>query len=331
MSNYLLVVGNDTALTAVDTWLQSRLTGQGHSVTVIDDGAAVPGAIETTYHAVIFSSTANINQLSTKYDSTTRGVISFFAYPHTKFTTQASPSNGAITSTQYVTAGAGDPVITSGAGTTVTYTTSNALHTYVDNSGGTSFGSGVALMLAARVDLQVRVTGARYDTGATMTSATTAPSRRLRFGFDDVTLLNATGQGWVDNGIAWVTTILANVAPTANAGPDQNVIAGTTVTLDGTASSDSDGTVAGYQWTQVSGTAVTLSSATASKPTFTSPSSLSGATLVFGLTVTDNQSATSTQDTVTITVYASAQVKVRVSGAWVVKPFKARKSGAWYG
>lgn len=87
-----------------------------------------------------------------------------------------------------------------------------------------------------------------------------------------------------------------NVAPTANAGADQSVQTGTLVTLNGSSSSDSDGTVASYTWTQVSGTSVTLSGSGATR-TFT-PSS--AGTYVFGLTVTDDDGATSTQDTVSI-------------------------------
>lgn len=92
----------------------------------------------------------------------------------------------------------------------------------------------------------------------------------------------------------------ANQAPTANAGPDQVVTVSSTVTLDGTGSSDPDGTITDYQWTQISGPSVTLSSSTASQPTFTAPSS--PATLVFGLVVTDNLNEDSAQDTVTISV-----------------------------
>src|SRR5215467_6507558 len=45
-----------------------------------------------------------------------------------------------------------------------------------------------------------------------------------------------------------------NILPTANAGSNQTVISGAAVTLDGSASSDSDGTIASYAWTQTSGT-----------------------------------------------------------------------------
>lgn len=94
---------------------------------------------------------------------------------------------------------------------------------------------------------------------------------------------------------------LANAAPVADAGPDQTVDPYDLVTLDGTRSFDTDGTVASYAWSQTSGTTVTLSSSSASQPTFTAPATLTGASLVFSLTVTDNNGATST-DTVTITV-----------------------------
>ena len=327
MSNYLLVVGNDGVLVNQDTFIRDRLQGQGHTVTIIDDGAAAPADIDTTYHAVIMSSTANINQITTKYDTTTRGVLSFFAYPHSKFTNQPSPSNGTVTTTQYSNVANGDAIIPTGSGTNITYLSTAALHTYVDSS---TLGAGSTNFLFARNDLVTRITGARYVAGAIMSDGTTAaPSRRVRMGFTDLTFLNATGLIWFDNAVTWVTTALANNSPTANAGPDQDVAANTLVTLTGLASSDTDGTITGYAWSQISGTAVTLSNAAVAQPTFTSPASLTGATLVFGLIVTDNLGATSTQDTVTITVAKRAQLKVRISGSWVIKPLKTRVSGSW--
>ena len=62
-----------------------------------------------------------------------------------------------------------------------------------------------------------------------------------------------------------------NTAPVANAGPNQTVTLGTTVTLNGTASSDIDGNLLTYHWTLLSeptGSGATLSNSTTAKPTF---------------------------------------------------------------
>lgn len=96
----------------------------------------------------------------------------------------------------------------------------------------------------------------------------------------------------------------SNLAPTANAGPDQTVTVGSAVTLNGGGSSDADGTVASYAWTQISGATVTLSSATAAQPIFTAPDSAS--TLIFSLIVTDDDGTASTADTVTVGVSTAA-------------------------
>jgi len=118
-------------------------------------------------------------------------------------------------------------------------------------------------------------------------------------------------------------------APTANAGPDQTVNAGVLVTLDGTGSSDSDGTITGYQWSQTSGTAVTLSSTTVSQPTFTSPADINGQTLVFSLVVTDNDSNVSAPDTVTITVRKAPSRRVWMGTAWELIPRKVWNGTSW--
>ena len=86
---------------------------------------------------------------------------------------------------------------------------------------------------------------------------------------------------------------LGNRAPTANAGPDQTVGEGTTVTLDGTGSSDPDSDSFTYAWTAPEG--VSLSSTTVGQPTFTTATELlANQNLVFSLTVTDEWNEAST-------------------------------------
>lgn len=111
-----------------------------------------------------------------------------------------------------------------------------------------------------------------------------------------------------------IISVVPNQAPVANAGPAQSVQQGAVVTLDGSASTDSDGTVAGYAWTQDSGPAVTLTGADQAMPTFTAPTVAASTPLVFSLIVTDNDGAVSTPSTVTITVNVGAPATVEISG-----------------
>lgn len=71
--------------------------------------------------------------------------------------------------------------------------------------------------------------------------------------------------------------------PTADAGPDQLVVLGASVQLDGTASS---GPFTSYHWAQTSGSPVVLSDPNVAAPTFTFPTSPAGVLLSFELTVT---------------------------------------------
>lgn len=88
--------------------------------------------------------------------------------------------------------------------------------------------------------------------------------------------------------------------PLADAGEDQMVGFGEMVTLDGSGSYDEDGFLVGWLWTQISGPNIALGDYEEELVTFTAPNEY--ASLVFGLTVTDNEGIESYMDEVSITV-----------------------------
>jgi hypothetical protein len=86
-----------------------------------------------------------------------------------------------------------------------------------------------------------------------------------------LTLIVNDGKSNSDVAAVTVTASVANAAPVANAGTNQNVTVPVTVTLDGSASSDANRDPLTYLWTLVSrptSSTAALSSTTTAKPTF---------------------------------------------------------------
>ncbi|WP_317932584.1 PKD domain-containing protein, partial [Halioxenophilus sp. WMMB6] len=136
------------------------------------------------------------------------------------------------------------------------------------------------------------------DAGFTLSGAGTA---EVSFTADSVgtftfTLTVTDATGLADSDTVTVT-VTPDGDPVANAGSNQTVNEGASVTLNGSGSSDAEGSVT-YQWQQVSGPSVTLSGANSVSPSFTAGTEGS---LVFRLTVTDTAGNTDT-DEVAITV-----------------------------
>jgi len=109
--------------------------------------------------------------------------------------------------------------------------------------------------------------------------------------------------GKVDSGAdtVTVTAVTPNHIPVANAGPDQSVVIGVLVALNGSASTDVDGDPLSYGWSFTSrpgGSSAVLSGATTASPTFTAD--VAGSYVV-SLVVNDGRVG-SVADSLTITV-----------------------------
>ena len=112
-------------------------------------------------------------------------------------------------------------------------------------------------------------------------------------------------------------TVKVNNAPTAEAGNNRNAVRGSSVTLDGSGSSDPDNDTLKYSWRQTSGTTVTLSNANAAKASFTAPSTLGE----YGFELTVSDRTRSSKDSVVITV----GVPLRYVCRYVVVRYQAQR------
>lgn len=213
--------------------------------------------------------------------------------------------------------------IVDSAGATVTTTTSPiALNSWIriecKISGSTSGDWSLSVYAGNSVSAIQTLTGSGANFGGainTLRVGVTAPQANVpTFYLDDLGFSTAGALGPV---------VLPNVAPTANAGSNQTVDTGVTVTLTGSATDD-NGTPT-LSWAQTSGPSVTLQGS-GGTVTFESPPVLNQTDLVFTLTASDG--SLSGTDTVTITVMRATEVMWNGS-AWVPLTMKRYSGSAW--
>jgi len=108
------------------------------------------------------------------------------------------------------------------------------------------------------------------------------------------------------------STTSINKLPVSNAGQDQIVEELTDVILSGSGT-DIDGSITHYQWTQTSGTEITLVDNDKATASFSAPDISVDETLTFQLTVTDNDSATHS-DSVDVSIIRVNQLPVSNAG-----------------
>jgi len=123
---------------------------------------------------------------------------------------------------------------------------------------------------------------------------------------------------WIDKRMEFIDNkilelpLAANIIPSADAGLDQRVLSGSSVTLNATASTDMDGndTIKAYQWIQTKGQSVTIEDDNTSTPTFKAPSVDSKEILSFQVKVTDKDGLSSIS---TVNIIVQALPKIIIS------------------
>jgi uncharacterized repeat protein (TIGR03803 family) len=141
---------------------------------------------------------------------------------------------------------------------------------------------------------------------------------------NDGSLYGITQSGG-DYGKGVIFRLAENAQPIADAGSDQTVTAGTTVSLDGTGSSDPDNgpSPLSYSWTQTSGSTVTLTGADTAQPSFTPNTA---GIYVFSLVVNDGD-VSSIADSVTVTVSPSSGSNAAPTAQ--AGPDQTANAGSW--
>ena len=187
------------------------------------------------------------------------------------------------------------PVANAGSNTSITLPTNNTTL----NGTGSSDPDGTIASYAWS-----KTSGPASYTIANPSAATTALTNLTQGVYVFTLTVTDNGGATASSTVTVTVNAAANQAPVANAGSNTSITLPTNnTTLNGTGSSDPDGTIASYAWSKTSGPAsYTIANPSAATTALTN---LTQGVYVFTLTVTDNGGATASS-TVTVTVNAAA-------------------------
>ncbi|MES1190123.1 MAG: FG-GAP-like repeat-containing protein [Steroidobacter sp.] len=139
---------------------------------------------------------------------------------------------------------------------------------------------------------------------------------------DQLTFSLTVSNGTTTSTPSTVVIKVQNRAPVATLSPAMTAGTGTTVILDGSASTDPDQDPLTYTWTQTSGASVALIPASGGKASFTTPSD--AGTLVFSLVVNDGETdSVAATETVSVTVGGGVNPPVASAGTDITTPKRA--------
>ena len=117
----------------------------------------------------------------------------------------------------------------------------------------------------------------------------------------EFTLTVSDGTATVTDTVTVTITDSANTAPSVDAGTDQQVAEGSTVTLNGTATDPDTEDSLEYTWSHSSALTITLDDQNAENPEFTAPNVASDTAVEFTLTVSDGTATVSDKVIITVT------------------------------
>ena len=282
--NPIVNAGNDVAITLPVTTVSLKGVASDPDGTIASYAwSKISGPSSATFSAV--------NSASTNVSALSQGVYQF----QLKVTDNSGATAQDVVQVTVNAAANVPPTVNAGADQTITLPTSTvSLSGTAADSDGT-----IASYSWTKISGPLSATFSTSNTSSTNVSA-------LSQGVYQFQLTVTDNSGATAQDVVQVTVNAAsNIPPTVNAGADQSITLPTSnVSLSGTAA-DSDGSIASYAWTKISGPSSATFSAINSAST--NVSALSQGVYQFQLTVTDNSGATA-QDIIQVTVNAAANI-----------------------